>query len=481
MSFLRHSTIWLRSRVVVFTCLVTSTIATAAPLQLKADDVAERAGPTDLVRFTVNASHYYFGDIDNPDSLPLLFLPPKVPVIYADAFLRNPLDDGVTPPDELAPHVHDLFYPQLAARLAADSLPRRIRVRLEAYRNNRQKLQEQLLARNRETAVADTGTLDDEIGKLETEAEQIRHELGTATAGHPAVRPPPITATAERAQYMRSIAFYLDGISRNQRRLLLTAADTIEFTPNHSPTPTRLFIAPEGGRIPLATATQALERSLEAYTQEQGRILDELLQGIAAANDLAPRQASARLAELAEAQTTAFAALDSQANSIRAEIRTFFENDQGKSPAPPAKLAQRLAAYQDHKQELFKEIYSALPQATRTAPGTRAPEVAGPGSDLTPVQLEKLAALKKERAALRAALVEHRRQNGSSTDRKSIDDLLEEFAKARRTEELHQKYRTYREALLQPALSPAERRLLFDYALQTLQLPLPTGEPIRKP
>jgi hypothetical protein len=481
----RCSTIRLRSRVISFTSLFVFAAALAAPSDpppLKSDDVAERAGPTDPVRFTANASHYYFGDINSTAYPALLFLPPRIPVLYASALLRSPLDNGVEPPSELGAYVNDLFYPQLAAQLAADSLSHRLRVHLDTYRNDRQSLQELLQARDHGATAANVGALDDQIAKLETSAEQLRHELGSVKPGRPAMRPPATAAPAERAQYMRGIAFHLDGISGKQRRLLFTAADSLETATAGASTPARLFVAPEGGRFVLpADAPPALVQSLSVYAQEQGRILDELLLGITVTNDLDTRQATIRLAALADAQAPAFTLLEARADTIRAGIRTLLDHDQRSDPTPPPELAQRIAAYQDHKQELFRELYASLPQTTSPPAVERSGSVAVPVSTFTPAQQEKLMALKKEHAALRAALVEQRQKLGSSTDRKSIDDLLEEFTRARRTEELHQKYRLYREALLRPDLSPAERRLLLDCALQALHLPLPTGEPVRQP
>ena len=42
-------------------------------------------------------------------------------------------------------------------------------------------------------------------------------------------------------------------------------------------------------------------------------------------------------------------------------------------------------------------------------------------------------------------------------------------------------YRDYQTAVFQPGLSPEQRRLLFDGALQKLALPLPDGQPPRQP
>lgn len=450
-------------------------------LPLKRDDIAERSGPTDLTRFTLNASHYYFGPTEETTAPPLRFLPPRVPPLYSEVPLRSPLDNGVVPPAELGAHIGDPFYPQLAAQLAADSLPRHLRVHLDAFRTDRHHLQQLLLARIREPAGADAGALDEQIEKLETSAEQLRHELGSTRPGRPAPQAPGATGPTARASYLRSIAFHLDGLSGDQRRLLRTAADSLEAPADSIPA-VRLFVTPEGGRIVLPAGTPtALLQTLADYSRERDRMLGELLQGVATAADLEKRQAASHLAALVETQAPAFLAIARQADAIRDEVRLVLDQDQQTAPGLPDDLGQRLAAYQEHKQALFHELYASLPRAPDAPSANRRDTVVVPASAFSAAQQEKLAALKAERAALRAALVEHRRRSGARTDRKSVDDLLEEFVRAREREELRQKYRIYRDALLRPDLSPAERRLLLDCALQALQLPLPSGEPVTQP
>jgi hypothetical protein len=61
-------------------------------------------------------------------------------------------------------------------------------------------------------------------------------------------------------------------------------------------------------------------------------------------------------------------------------------------------------------------------------------------------------------------------------DRKSINDLLEEFENSRQEQEVWERYRDYQTAVLLPGLSPEQRRLLFAAAVEKLALPLPAGE-----
>jgi len=53
---------------------------------------------------------------------------------------------------------------------------------------------------------------------------------------------------------------------------------------------------------------------------------------------------------------------------------------------------------------------------------------------------------------------------------------LTEFADATQKQEAWQQYGEYQVAVFQSGLSPEQRRLLFDVAIEKLALPLPGGE-----
>ena len=95
------------------------------------------------------------------------------------------------------------------------------------------------------------------------------------------------------------------------------------------------------------------------------------------------------------------------------------------------------------------------------------------------VQSTQLAELNKERAGIRESLSEYVRANDRPTDTKSVDDLLKDFEDARQRQELWDRYRDYQTAALMPGLSPEQRRMLYDAAVEELALPLPAGESVR--
>lgn len=88
----------------------------------------------------------------------------------------------------------------------------------------------------------------------------------------------------------------------------------------------------------------------------------------------------------------------------------------------------------------------------------------------------QFADLRLEKDGIREALAQYVRGDQAMQDRKSIDGLLEEFENSRQKQEIWEKYRDYQVAVLLPGLSPEQRRLLFDAAVEGLALPLPAGE-----
>ena len=450
----------------------------------------------DPVRLSpVASSHYFLHDLP-AQRISFVFLPPRIPALYAPLHLRSPLDTGVPPPAELSGHVADLFYPQLAARLAADDLPRRLRLKLEAYRTTKAALRaelRELLAGTRDRTPADrlaaiaasAREQAPRLEELEASEERLRAELGapvpTGTGGrdagakHSTALPSPADAPL-----MRAAAFFLEGLSPAQRRLLRAVADESESRPDPTVPTATFFFAPEGASLHLpAELAPATRAAIDSFTTARRTLAFTLLDAIRA-----PRCDANRLAELATAQAPPLAALESQAEEIRLALSPLPELPGTATRVIPPALAERLASYRERKKALFRELYTSITTPASVAATTGADQgrpAAIPVSAFTPEQQTKLTALNTEMSALRAALAEHRRNSGATADRKSIDTLIADFERARQLQEIRELYRDYRTAMLEPGLLPAQRRLLFDAALQALALPLPFGDPVRQP
>ncbi len=458
----------------------------------------DRTAPTapfELGRFVTPGGSYYYFNLPPPAAAPLVFLPPDPLPLDTPVPLRSPLDTGVAPPAELAAHVHDLFYPQLASRLAEDNLPRRQRLKLDDYRALKLALLEELHsalaasagveASARHAALAACAVRQaSRLQELEATAEQLRTELGRLrdewlSASPPARPSAPAPGRDTDFTLLRIAAYQADGLSLEQRRLLLSLAVEGEMRPSPAAPGTLFFFSPEGASLRLpATVSPQLAGRIAAYTTARRALGDELLAVLGQASFSDP----AGLRQLAGRQAPGFAALETLAASLREDLRNTPGVD-GVPPAPaaPPALAARLNAYRDRKQALLRQLNTTLNQTVRAAGAATPAGLAVPVSAFTADQQAEIAVLNREKNELRLALAEHHRANAAVQDRKSVDNLLEEFERARFAQELQEKYRDYRAALLEPGLSPAQRRLLLDAALQALAIPLPSGESIHRP
>jgi hypothetical protein len=445
--------------------------------------------PTDLVRYMSPASSHYYFNFPATAAVRLLFLPPELPALESPIPLRSPLDNGVPPPAELAAYVGDLFYPQLASCLAGDELSRRVRLKLEAYWKLKHSLLDEL-----ESAIAAARELQGEprraaladcaarqaarLQEMEAAAEQIRLELGPRPDGRtkPHEQPEGSGPSAEPDPLLlRTAAFYADGLSLSQRHLLLAMSAELRFHGAPTSVESVFYFSPEGAALRLpATLPPRLATAIAAYAEER-----RALAGCLLAEFERPVDNPAQLRDLAARQAPGFTSLEIKAEEIRVALHEANSFDgQQTVPALPAELTVRLAAYNSRRKALLLEISASLSSTVLAAAAPVPGGIAVPVSNFTPAQQTALAALNRERDAIRAALVEYRRTSGSAQDRKSIDNLLQDFERARQAQELREEYAEYRTAVLEPGLTPAQRRLLLDGAFQHLALPLPSGEPL---
>lgn len=458
------------------------------------------ASPFDLGRLTTPASEHYYFNLEPLPTVSVLFLPPAPPPLGSTVPLANPLATGLPPAPELAAYVADLFYPQLAARLAEGSLPGRLRQKLDAYRLARTALQDQLHTVLARTESADTATRMQELAdlaerqaqpiqELDNVAAQLRNELGGispdkfASAVHAAEKepgPPSALMSEGELRFLRSAAFHLNGLSTAQRQLLLDTAwqnETLRDAPSGG---APVAFSPLGASLPLPPGLpEPVAAQLAAFGSAKRQLVNEILALLHSFPPADRESMLRRLEDLAAQQAPAFTALDTQAEAIRRALPA--PTDPAAAAQPPnlpPELAGRLAAYRNHKQELLRQLHAVLTQTARAAATASPGGLAVPVTAFTPAQQAELVALNREKDTLRAAIAEHRRNTGAAQDRKSIDDLLEAFEHARQAQELRVKYRDYRIAVLEPGLAPGQRRLLFAAALQALDLPLPLGQPL---
>ena len=314
---------------------------------------------------------------------------------------------------------------------------------------------------------------------------------------------------------MRAAVYYQDGLSPAQRRLLREVAMELQVeafkpkTDEPSKNETSLvFFSPETARIRVTDDLPAdLSAKIAVYQSEKSAIKTELRNTLYSQDSAAASRRLQVLKQLAESQAPRIAALEGLADDIRACLSRL-PKPPGPStpPAFPVELAKRISTYQKEKLAIQKLIQTKLdeirerlalnPEALsltrRTSDdssrgGFRLQTSAGLPDDKTTVirqaiqdlnkqNEQRFASLAKERDSIREEVAHFAGTHPDAAGEKTVHNLLHDFFTSLREEEAWQPYQDYQTAVYQPGLSPEQRRLLFEVALEKLSLPLPDGE-----
>jgi hypothetical protein len=481
------------------------------PLPSGSADVGTRMiERSDRVRFMNEASsHYSYQSVQLlPD---FYFFPPNPPSLGAALRLFYLAPKGVPAPPELANYVNEPFYPVLGVRLAAEDLPPRLQAGLAAYRAAKVELQNGLRSKIARLAGADTATRRQELAslahaqtprivELEATAAQLRTDLQRngvygALAGRgdwnegrkwrlaPKSDEKAVKDTLQMEfEVMRAAIYYEEGLSSAQRRLVREIAMELQAEIRHSGEPasggseaSSFFFSPETARISVpADLPAGLAAQIAAFVGEKKQLKVELRDALRTFDGAGMGERTRVLRQLAASQAPRIAALEERAEDIRRGLAGVPNMPGPPAPPPlPDELAVRISSYRSHKLDLLKPLHAMLAQPT---PAERPLERTVPVKEQVAIfnreHAAQFAQLMAEKDGIREALGRYLR----SEDRKSIGDLLEEFENSRQEQEIWERYRDYQVAVLLPGLSPEQRRLLFDAAVEELALPLPTGE-----
>jgi len=239
---------------------------------------------------------------------------------------------------------------------------------------------------------------------------------------------------------------------------------------------------PETARIRVpADLPAGLAREIDGFVSEKALLKAELRDALRQYDGADADERTRALKQLAVSQAPRIAALEERGEAIRRALADVPDMPGPLPPPPmPGQLVDRISLYRSHKAELLEVLHAELVQ---TLPVDRSRESSVPiHEQVTAFNREhaaQFAQLTKERDGIREALAQVVRSGNAAQDRKSINDLLEEFENARQAQEVWEEYRDYQVAVLLPGLSPEQRRLLYDAAVEKLALPLPTGEVAR--
>jgi hypothetical protein len=443
-----------------------------------------------------------------PVASSLVFYPPVPPPLGAPIPSPDrPADPKLAAPGALAAYVGEPFYTPLALRLERNNLGDALSFRLESYHSTKTALLAELQARlyalrdaDPATRTRDLAALAQEqtpqIDELEKNAEQLRHDMLPGQSSPPpdqggpmdgkALNPPAGPALNRELAAVRSAIFYTEGLSPAQRRLLREVAIELGDAGNSAATAGSLiFFSPDTARVRLpAQLTAELASQVGFFRQEKAALKTELLVALFGSDRNSSGASHLEvLQDLAAAQAPRLTALDSLADDIRRGLAAL--QDPSLSPAMPAippELAARIAAHRAEKLALQKALLYRIAAVSRM-------RVAGPGAErliaervrvtiaeFTQENAARYAALEQDKDTIRAELAKLPGANADAAGSSSADALLVKFSQSLHQVETFWDYRDYQTAAFQPGLSPEQRRLLFDGALQKLALPLPAGQ-----
>ena len=406
--------------------------------------------------------------------------------------------------------------------------------RIAAYRSERQRLVDEIRTRFQELAggtpevrqagLAELATRQAvRLRALEDEAEALRNDLAWvktvfrinisfpgewaffgewALDKHgknlPFWQPP----EPERPDMSRmfSGAYFYAGLSPEQRYLLPEIA--YELAGRKKPDgaegkmagATGFFFLPASARIRLpADLPPSLEEKIRSFAREKANLKDELRRAVLREDFFFISTRTRRLAALAELQAPRFAALETQAEAIRVGLAALGSPDRPGYTGLPDDLTQRMGSFNARKVEVRRVLLNRLRELAAEHPADRF-EIVRQGDGLAiaqtgphpePVdglaefnawQARQYTAFARESEILRRDIqqyLEGSPQRGTRT----VDQLAGDFARAYAARENRDRYRDYAHAVLEPGLSPAQRRLFFNSAVAELEKIAPTLQP----
>jgi len=350
------------------------------------------------------------------------------------------------------------------------------------------------------------------LRRLEREAEVLRAELYRSGGGRAdgdwnahrewrlgkgALKKPREEIALFEYQVLRAAAFYYEGLLPEQRLLLREMAMELEdvvFREDSRPVSAFgfVFFSPHMARIRFPeTLSPAVRDMVAGYVAEKQRLKSELRELVYRLEGYAfrfSREEACR--ELAEKQKAALRELEAMAEAIRGELAAEAVFERAPMPEPlPERLERMIERFLSGKQRLQAEFLERLRELRLRLPPPQ-PWAGEQERSVWEEQIERAAdriakAYRKEVAAELRGLgelltaIEAGLEKATGTPVESdfggsADAFLTEFVAERRGAESRFLYET---AVLEPGLSPEQRRLLFAEAVERMGLPLPGAEP----
>jgi hypothetical protein len=433
-------------------------------------------------------------------------------------------------PAELAGFINELFYPQLGVRLASGTLTPKLRAQLDRYRAEKLALQNELRAEidrlrpvppaERTAAFAALAAKQAaRLAALEADAETLRRDLYIGDRAWGALRQWRLGdgdrrgySPVEIAQVMRAFAYYENGLTAAQRRLLreiaLELINATDTAANAAAAQPYVFFPPEPARVLIPDDVPGdVAAQIAVYETRKSVLKKELYDTVYARDNQSFTFLRANpLKTLADNHAARLDELETLAEEIRRGLARTGEPETVTERSPlslaqqadviawlrRAADAQRTAAEkveavaaENRGQGIavtYRFDYDGLKfnvgQSRGGRGGAPTPEVIARASAvhaqvaaIAEDYSQQLNDLIKQRDDLRAEIGRALKLTGPAADRAFATAVR--VTSARETEA---GYRDYRVAVFQPGLSAAQRRILFDAVIEQLNLPLPRGE-----
>lgn len=454
-------------------------------------------------RSFVSISPIYF-----PTHPPPLDVTPKTPL---ESEIRHPIKE------ELMGEMMEPFFPQLSSRLVsyAEFLSTSDGARWEEYKARRDQLLGELRRKIDELEGLDAAARHAEysafgraqepsLQKLEEEAESLRHRLAKEVdwyeyrrwrLGNGTLDLPREQLALFEYQVVRATAFYRDGLSPAQRRVLREALQLMDHKspPGNEPPDDFVFFSPDMMRVrfPSTLPPNVAERVaafLHKKDELRGEFRDAAYEADFLGSDYSRRKAIERFARQEAGRLDE---LEDEAEQIRIELMPARD---GWRRSPPGKLPEELQAMIDQyllgKKEIRIKIHDAVGAIKRKRlyhRGTiRYPELRAllrdqqdrmdvAQDEVLVENADRLAELDALLDQIEAALEPYMMAEDFHSRNRAIDAFLLSFLQRRNRETAFYEYDI---AAFEPGLSPLQRQLLFTGAVARLDLPL--GSPERQ-
>ncbi|HRE79609.1 MAG TPA: hypothetical protein PLN52_01110, partial [Opitutaceae bacterium] len=457
-----------------------------------------------------------------------VFFPGSEPALAQPVTKKPQAVRGYNVPAKLETYVSEIFFAPLSAHLYDESLSKKRQQRIDTYRSERGVELTELRATLERIRTADTtarvaalrdlsSRQDSRLRELEQRAEEIRDDLTRGTFLHSGVYwnsyrswrlgdDTRYESAVDEFKVMRGAAFFQNGMSLGQRRLLREITIELRESSFAGSDPTAdialdapgpyFFFSPATSRIRLPSRLPTeLTTRLEDYRSKKETLKTELRETIYK-NDRAWLNSTRTnaLLQLAEKQAPAIEELERLAEELRYELVKYPYPDQPAHSILSNDLVKRISSYLKRKEDLQRVLLARLQEIRTTLPTDRVEFERKEGALLLmvvpnrsassaikrkreeiikglPAFNEQQAAtyreLNRERTALREEVSRLTTTTAKRTSQ-SIDELLAEFSRSFEKQENWNLYRDYYTAVLEPGLSPEQRRLLYDAAIEEL-------------